>query len=86
MRPEPGTGMHVLRHTATSAWLSAGVNVAAVAAWLGDTAQVALATYAHMMPDDDRAGRRARRRVLHRVCTRCATRSRAMMLPPRSAR
>lgn len=58
-RPEPGNGMHVLRHTAASAWLSAGVSIAAVAAWLGDTVQIVLRTYAHLMPDDDGAGRRA---------------------------
>lgn len=59
-RPEPRNGMHVLRHTAASVWLSAGVvSIAAVAAWLGDTVQVVLRTYAHMMPDDDGAGRKA---------------------------
>jgi ABC-type sugar transport system substrate-binding protein len=50
------------RHTAASAWLSAGLGlpkVAAylgdtkVAAYLGDTKEVVLATYAHFMPDDD---------------------------------
>jgi integrase len=51
--------MHALRHTAASAWLSAGVNVAAVAAWLGDTEQITLATYAHFMSADDDRGRRA---------------------------
>jgi integrase len=52
-------GMHVLRHTAASAWLSAGVSVAAVAAWLGDTQQTVLATYSHLMPDDTERGRKA---------------------------
>jgi integrase len=52
-------GMHALRHTAASAWLSAGVSIAAVAAWLGDTEQTILATYAHMMPDDTGRGRKA---------------------------
>lgn len=46
-------GAHVLRHTAASAWLSAGLSVAKVAAFLGDTIEVTLATYAHFMPDDD---------------------------------
>jgi integrase len=46
-------GMHVLRHTAASAWLSAGLNLAKVAAYLGDTKEVVLKTYAHFMPDDD---------------------------------
>jgi integrase len=57
-RPEPGN-CHVLPHTAASAWLSAGVSVAAVAAWLGDTPQTVLATYAHLMPSDRGAARRA---------------------------
>ncbi len=49
-------GFHVTRHTAASSWLSAGVSPAKVAAFLGDTVAVVLATYAHFMPgDDDRA-------------------------------
>jgi hypothetical protein len=44
---------------AASAWLSAGVSVAAVAAWLGDTQQTVLDTYSHLMPDDTDRGRRA---------------------------
>jgi integrase len=53
--PERGrqNGCHVLRHTAASAWLSAGLSLAKVAAYLGDTKEVVLATYAHFMPDDD---------------------------------
>ena len=46
-------GCHVLRHTAASAWLSKGLSLAKVAAYLGDTKEVVLATYAHFMPDDD---------------------------------
>jgi len=46
-------GCHVLRHTAASAWLSDGLGLARVAAYLGDTKEVVLATYAHFMPDDD---------------------------------
>lgn len=48
-----------MRHTAASAWLSAGVGVAAVASWLGDTEQTVLSTYAHFMPDDVERGRKA---------------------------
>ena len=49
-------GWHVMRHTAASQWLSAGVNPAKVAAFLGDTIDVVMKTYAHFMPgDDDRA-------------------------------
>jgi len=58
-RPEPGNGMHVLRHTAASAWLAAGVDVVSVAAWLGDTVKTVLETYAHLMPDADDRGRKA---------------------------
>jgi integrase len=57
--PAPGNGMHRLRHTAASAWLSAGVNIAAVAEWLGDTVATVQMIYAHMMPGDAGAGRRA---------------------------
>lgn len=46
-------GCHVLRHTAASQWLSGGLNPAKVAAYLGDTLQVVLDTYAHCLPDDD---------------------------------
>ena len=46
-------GCHVLRHTAASAWLSGGLNIAKVAALLGDTKEVVLGTYAHFMPEDD---------------------------------
>jgi integrase len=50
-------GMHVLRHTAASHWLSKGLNVAKVADYLGDTVAVVLETYAHWMPADDDLGR-----------------------------
>ena len=53
----PGRGRqnccHVLRHTAASTWLSKGLGLAKVAAYLGDTKEVVLATYPHFMPDDD---------------------------------
>lgn len=49
-------GCHRLRHTAASAWLSEGVDLAAVAAFLGDTVQTVANYYAHLMPDtEDRA-------------------------------
>jgi integrase len=50
-------GMHILRHTAASRWLSKGLNPAKVAAYLGDTVAVVIATYAHWLPDDDNRGR-----------------------------
>lgn len=50
--------MHVLWHTAASAWLSAGISVRAVAEFLGDAEATVQATYGHMMPDDrERAGK-----------------------------
>jgi integrase len=61
--------MHALRHTAASAWLSAGVGVPAVAAWLGDEQKTVLETYAHFMPDDDDRGRRA----MDQFFERCAS-------------
>lgn len=50
-------GMHVLRHSAASRWLSKGLNIARVAAYLGDTVAVVVSTYSHFMPDDDQRGR-----------------------------
>src|SRR5262249_2772529 len=46
-------GCHPLRHPAASAWLSAGLGLARVAAYLGDTQEVILRTYSHFMPDDE---------------------------------
>lgn len=51
--------MHMLRHTAASAWLSAGLSVRAVAEFLGDTEATVQATYSHMMPDDRERARKA---------------------------
>jgi integrase len=51
--------LHALRHTAASAWLSAGADIVAVAAWLGDTVETVYKTYAHLMPDADDRGRKA---------------------------
>ncbi len=51
--------MHALRHTAASAWLSRGVDITAVASWLGDTVATVYRYYAHMMPDADERGRAA---------------------------
>jgi integrase len=56
---EPGNGCHVLRHTAASVWLSHGVSLARVAAYLGDTKEIVLATYAHFMPSDEDRAREA---------------------------
>lgn len=50
-------GWHVLRHTAASEWLSKGLSLAKVAAYLGDTQAVVLDTYSHFMPDDEERSR-----------------------------
>jgi integrase len=50
-------GCHVLRHTTASAWLAAGLGLARVAAYLGDTQEVILRTYSHFMPDDENRAR-----------------------------
>jgi integrase len=53
----PDDGMHALRHAAASAWLSRGVDITAVASWLGDTVATVYTYYAHLMPDADERGR-----------------------------
>jgi integrase len=55
----PDDGTHALRHTAASAWLSRGVDITAVASWLGDTVATVYTYYAHLMPDADERGRAA---------------------------
>jgi integrase len=45
--------LHILRHTAATLALTAGVPVHIVAARLGDTPQTVLATYAHLLPQSD---------------------------------
>jgi integrase len=52
-------GTHVLRHTAASAWLAEGVDITAVAEFLGDTVATVALTYAHMMPSAIDRARRA---------------------------
>jgi integrase len=48
----PENGMHVLRHTAASAWLGAGVDIRTVAEYLGHADPgFTLRTYAHLLPD-----------------------------------
>ena len=47
-----GQNLHRLRHTYASAQLRAGVDVVRVAAALGDTVDVVVKTYAHLMPGD----------------------------------
>jgi integrase len=53
-------GMHVLRHTAASAWLAQGVDVRTVAEYLGHTDPgFTLRIYAHLMPDAADRARKA---------------------------
>lgn len=53
-------GMHVLRHTAASAWLAEGVDINTVAEWLGHADPgFTLRTYVHLMPNAADRGRRA---------------------------
>jgi integrase len=49
----PTGALHVLRHTAATLALTAGVPVHIVAARLGDRAETILATYAHLLPQSD---------------------------------
>jgi integrase len=50
-------GFHVCRHSAAAAWLSGGLNIARVAAYLGDTVQVVSTTYSHFLPSDEARAR-----------------------------
>ena len=53
-------GMHVLRHTAASAWLSNGVDIRTVAEYLGHTDPgFTLRVYEHLMPDAADRARKA---------------------------
>lgn len=54
----PGLRYHALRHTYASTLLSNGVNIKAVAEWLGHASPViTLKTYAHLMPADAEVAR-----------------------------
>jgi integrase len=49
----PAGSLHILRHTAASLTLTAGVPVHVVAARLGDDPKTVLSTYAHLLPSSD---------------------------------
>jgi integrase len=49
----PTGSLHVLRHTAATLALTAGVPVHIVAARLGDDPKTVLSTYAHLLPQSD---------------------------------
>jgi integrase len=52
--------MHVLRHTAASAWLAGGVDIRTLADWLGHADPgFTLRTYTHLMPNASERGRKA---------------------------
>ncbi|MFJ9413013.1 tyrosine-type recombinase/integrase [Streptomyces sp. NPDC101227] len=53
------TGMHTLRHTYASVLIAHQAGPKTVAARLGDTVEVAMATYAHLFPDEDQGTREA---------------------------
>jgi integrase len=52
-RGHPVGSLHILRHTAASLALTAGVPVHIVAARLGDDPKTVLSTYAHLLPSSD---------------------------------
>ncbi|MFI5064772.1 MAG: tyrosine-type recombinase/integrase [Streptosporangiales bacterium] len=79
-------GMHVLRHTAASAWLAEGLSVATVASFLGDSRATVLATYAHFMPGDDARARNVMDRFLSGTQTALTAVSCAPDVPPGVAR
>jgi integrase len=54
-----GTTTHDLRHHYASVLLAAGESVVAVAERLGDTPQMVLKVYEHIMPDSEDRTRRA---------------------------
>lgn len=51
--------MHTLRHTYASVLIAHQAGPKTVAARLGDTVEVAMATYAHLFPDEDQGTREA---------------------------
>jgi integrase len=54
---EQVNGFHVCRHSCAAAWLSGGLNIARVAAYLGDSVGVVSKTYAHFLPNDEERAR-----------------------------
>jgi len=66
--PSRERGTHAAwRHTGASQWLADGVEVTAVAEWMGDTVRMVLETYAHMLPSAGERGRAASARYLARL-------------------
>ncbi|MEU6785922.1 tyrosine-type recombinase/integrase [Nonomuraea angiospora] len=76
-------GMHVLRHTAASAWLAAGVDIRTVADYLGHSDPgFTLRTYTHLMPD---AADRARKAMDMFFASSSAGGSSALIVPGNGA-
>ncbi len=50
-----GKTLHGCRHGFASTALARGIPATTVAAWMGDSVDVVLSTYAWALPDDDRA-------------------------------
>lgn len=73
--------MHVLRHTAVSAWLSEGMSTRAVAEFIGDTEATVTKTYSHLMPDDRDKARRAMDRFFARPVRDAADEPAARIVP-----
>ena len=72
--------MHVLRHTAASAWLAGGVDIRTLAEWLGHADPgFTLRTYTHLMPNALQRGRKAMDDFL--ACTHATTRPSALNVP-----
>ena len=61
----PTGTLHVLRHTAASLALTAGVPVHIVAARLGDDPKTVLGVYSHLLPQSDEI---AAERVAAAIC------------------
>jgi integrase len=68
----PVGSLHVLRHTATTLALTAGVPLHVVAASLGDHPQTVLGTYAHLLPHSDVMAAEAVASAVRRPATRRA--------------
>jgi integrase len=54
---EQANGVHILRHTAVSTWLSGRLSLAMTAEFVGDSQQTILKTYSHFLPNDVELGR-----------------------------
>jgi integrase len=79
-------GFHVCRHSAAAAWLSNGLNIAKVAAFLGDSVAVVSKTYAHFLPGDDDRARQIMDDHFALLAGRPAERANALIVPSEGGR